>query len=218
MRDYRNAKVMAQTLRDDLSEKSFTLSHSESLELVARMLGFRDWNVLAARIEAEHSSRPAEAGAVEGNAAPPRSCAFCGKTEHEVAKLIAGPTAFICAGCVELCADVLIDNDPGLAPLTREQLEWKSEEELILLKARIGRNLSRAQKNRDAIARHIQSAPSASEATPAAPVAYYLRKSPEERRAHLREIESRIGAMERGLAMADELLGRHAMARPRNDS
>jgi hypothetical protein len=216
MRDYRNAKVMAQTLRDDLSEKSFTLSHSESLELVARMLGFRDWNVLAARIEAEHGTRPAEAVPVEGTAAAARACAFCGKTEHEVAKLIAGPTAFICAGCVELCADVLIDNDPGLAPLTREQLESKSEEELILLTARIGRNLSRAQKNRDAIARHMQSTPSASEAKPA--VAYYLRKSPEERRAHLREIESRIGAMERGLAMADELLGRLAVARPGSDS
>jgi|HubBroStandDraft_6_1064221.scaffolds.fasta_scaffold113895_2 hypothetical protein len=218
MRDYRNAKVMAQTLRDDLSEKSFALSHSESLELVARMLGLRDWNVLAAKIEDEHGARPAEAGAVEGNAATSRSCAFCGKTEHQVAKLIAGPTAFICGGCVELCTDVLIDNDPGLAHLTRESLQSKSAEELILLKARIGRNLLRTQRNRDAIARHTQSAPSTTGAKPSLPVAYYLRKSPEERRAHLSEIESRIDSMERGLAMADELLGRDSTARKSNDS
>jgi hypothetical protein len=33
-------------------------------------------------------------------------CAFCGKSQHEVRKLIAGPTVFICDECVQLCADV----------------------------------------------------------------------------------------------------------------
>ena len=160
MRDYRNAKVMAQTLRNDLSEKSLTLSHSESLELVARMLGLRDWNVLAAKIDVEHGSQRAEAKPVEGNAATPRLCAFCRKTQNEVTKLIAGPAAFICDECVGLCYDILIDNDPGYANITRDSLVSKSAEELILLKARIDRNLSMAQRIREAIAPLIQDAKS----------------------------------------------------------
>jgi uncharacterized protein len=53
MRDFRDAKAMAQTLREALKAKSLSLTHSESLELVAKVLGFHDWNVLAARIAAE---------------------------------------------------------------------------------------------------------------------------------------------------------------------
>ena len=50
MRDFRDAKAMAQTLREALKAKSVSLTHSESLELVAKLLGFPDWNVLSARI------------------------------------------------------------------------------------------------------------------------------------------------------------------------
>jgi uncharacterized protein len=55
MRDFRDAKAMAQTLREALSVKSVSLTHSESLELVAKILGLRDWHVLAAKIQ---PSRP----------------------------------------------------------------------------------------------------------------------------------------------------------------
>jgi len=34
-------------------------------------------------------------------------CSFCGKSQHEVRKLIAGPTVFICDECVELCKDIM---------------------------------------------------------------------------------------------------------------
>ena len=34
-------------------------------------------------------------------------CSFCGKSEHEVRKLIAGPSVFICDECVELCNDII---------------------------------------------------------------------------------------------------------------
>ncbi|MDP2193533.1 MAG: ClpX C4-type zinc finger protein, partial [Alphaproteobacteria bacterium] len=34
-------------------------------------------------------------------------CSFCGKSQHEVKKLIAGPTVFICDECVELCTDII---------------------------------------------------------------------------------------------------------------
>lgn len=69
MRDFRDAKAMAQTLRDALKARSVSLTHSESLEIVARTLGFHDWNVLAAAIQAsrpagtEPSKTPAQSGA-----------------------------------------------------------------------------------------------------------------------------------------------------------
>ena len=43
-------------------------------------------------------------------------CSFCGKSQHEVRKLIAGPSVFICDECVELCNDII-----------REELEEKSQ-------------------------------------------------------------------------------------------
>jgi ATP-dependent Lon protease len=52
MRDFRDAKAMAQTLRSALSKKGVPLSHSESLELVAATLGVSDWNTLAAALKA----------------------------------------------------------------------------------------------------------------------------------------------------------------------
>ena len=53
MRDFRDAKAMAQTLRESLNAKSVSITHSESLELVAKVLGFQDWNVLAAKIQSD---------------------------------------------------------------------------------------------------------------------------------------------------------------------
>jgi Glyoxalase superfamily protein len=45
MRDYRDAKAMAQALRDNLKNKNITLSVAESLELVAKQFGFDNWNI-----------------------------------------------------------------------------------------------------------------------------------------------------------------------------
>lgn len=68
MRDFRDAKAMAQTLREVLNTKSVSLTHSESLEVIAKVLGFHDWNVLAAKIQSgsakaahdtEHPGTPA---------------------------------------------------------------------------------------------------------------------------------------------------------------
>ena len=42
-----------------------------------------------------------------GEAKKPLHCTFCGKSQHEVRKLIAGPTVFICDECVELCMDII---------------------------------------------------------------------------------------------------------------
>ena len=37
----------------------------------------------------------------------PLYCSFCGKSQHEVKKLIAGPSVFICSECVELCNEII---------------------------------------------------------------------------------------------------------------
>ena len=34
-------------------------------------------------------------------------CSFCGKNQHEVKKLIAGPSVFICDECIDLCTDII---------------------------------------------------------------------------------------------------------------
>lgn len=52
MRDHRNAKAMAKTLRETLALRGVEIPHGAALEIVARQFGLPSWNVLAARIEA----------------------------------------------------------------------------------------------------------------------------------------------------------------------
>ncbi len=40
-------------------------------------------------------------------------CSFCGKSQHEIRKLIAGPTVFVCDECVELCMDIIREENRG---------------------------------------------------------------------------------------------------------
>jgi ATP-dependent Clp protease ATP-binding subunit ClpX len=44
-------------------------------------------------------------------------CSFCGKSQHEVKKLIAGPSVFICDECIELCNEIIRDEAPETASL-----------------------------------------------------------------------------------------------------
>jgi hypothetical protein len=53
MRDFHDAKLMAKTLREQLAGRNIDVSHSLALELVATQFGFDDWNILAAKIDAE---------------------------------------------------------------------------------------------------------------------------------------------------------------------
>jgi ATP-dependent Clp protease ATP-binding subunit ClpX len=43
-------------------------------------------------------------------------CSFCGKSQHEVTKLIAGPTVFICDECVDLCNEIIREETQSLTP------------------------------------------------------------------------------------------------------
>ena len=50
-------------------------------------------------------------------------CSFCGKSQHEVRKLIAGPSVFICDECVELCNDIIREEiQEGEAPKSSDKL------------------------------------------------------------------------------------------------
>ena len=42
-------------------------------------------------------------------------CSFCGKSQHEVKKLIAGPSVFICDECIDLCNEIIRDELPAVA-------------------------------------------------------------------------------------------------------
>lgn len=58
MRDYRDAKAMASTLRQTLRSRQIDLSHGECLEIVARQFGLKNWNVLADRLGQARPSMP----------------------------------------------------------------------------------------------------------------------------------------------------------------
>ena len=57
-------------------------------------------------------------------------CSFCGKSQHEVKKLIAGPSVFICDECIELCNDIVRDettSDPGSSKVGKSELPTPKE-------------------------------------------------------------------------------------------
>ena len=51
-------------------------------------------------------------------------CAFCGKSQHQVRKLVAGPGTHICNECVDLCHDIVHDK-PWTPP--KPPLEWSKQ-------------------------------------------------------------------------------------------
>lgn len=57
----------------------------------------------------------------EGEGEKPLYCTFCGKSQHEVKKLIAGPSVFICDECVDLCNDILKEEIQDIAPAAAEE-------------------------------------------------------------------------------------------------
>ena len=122
MRDFRDSKAMAHTLRAALTAMGFKITVSQSLELIAQAFGVADWNTLSAAIPPEPAAAPAQL-----------SCSFCGKSRHEVRSLCEGGFAtrtgrivtgslppvrakrapescvFICDECVSFCAQALAD-------------------------------------------------------------------------------------------------------------
>jgi ATP-dependent Clp protease ATP-binding subunit ClpX len=59
-------------------------------------------------------------------------CSFCGKSQHEVRKLIAGPSVFVCDECVELCNDIIREELEDRAERARDKLPKPSEIKKVL--------------------------------------------------------------------------------------
>ncbi|MDF1586889.1 ATP-dependent Clp protease ATP-binding subunit ClpX [Marinimicrococcus flavescens] len=59
-------------------------------------------------------------------------CSFCGKSQHEVRKLIAGPTVFICDECVELCMDIIREENKSAVAKSRAGVPTPAEINTIL--------------------------------------------------------------------------------------
>src|SRR6056297_1128937 len=92
-------------------------------------------------------------------------CSFCGKSQHEVRKLIAGPTVFICDECVELCMDIIREENKTTLVKNRDGIPTPREIHRVLDDYVIGqqhakrvlsvavhnhyKRLSHAQKNSD---------------------------------------------------------------------
>lgn len=72
-------------------------------------------------------------------------CSFCGKSQHEVKKLIAGPAVFICDECVDLCGDIIKDDAKVSSVKKAESLPKPSEISDVLNQYVIGQD--RAKKN-----------------------------------------------------------------------
>ncbi len=79
-------------------------------------------------------------------------CSFCGKSQHEVRKLIAGPTVFICDECVELCMDIIREENKSASLKTSEGVPTPQEihsvlEDYVIGQPRAKRVLSVAVHN-----------------------------------------------------------------------
>ena len=59
-------------------------------------------------------------------------CSFCGKSQHEVRKLIAGPTVFICDECVELCMDIIREENKSSLVKSRDGIPTPQEIRAVL--------------------------------------------------------------------------------------
>jgi ATP-dependent Clp protease ATP-binding subunit ClpX len=73
-------------------------------------------------------------------------CSFCGKSQHEVKKLIAGPSVFICDECIELCNDIIRDEVPADAAdgkTPKSDLPIPSEIKSILDQYVIGQDVAK---------------------------------------------------------------------------
>lgn len=215
MRDFRDAKAMAKSLRQGLSDKNIEIGHSESLELIAKAFGCDNWNIMAARIEAAAPRvEPAAAPGADGTL----YCGFCGKSEHEVAKLIAGPPpSRICDECVAMCSNVLEEpeleaclasdeasGDPAWPALTA-YMQRKPEAQLRAYIAAGDRYLAALRKGLGLARTWTEGARRAG--ADMAPLAErFAAMSLEEVREEMRTMERRLRLTERGLEAAQRAI------------
>jgi len=113
-------KSRANKLRELLAALGHQIKHTESLEVISKLEGYADWNTYTAYLTKKQKNIGRDPGAKNSgvsSSAPDHSqksdedrllyCSFCGKSQHEVRKLIAGPSVFICDECTDLCVDII---------------------------------------------------------------------------------------------------------------
>jgi hypothetical protein len=218
MRDYRDSKAMAHSLREALSHKAIAVSHSECLELIAKSFGVDTWNILSAKIEATAPTKTAatpktleQAGIEELAKGPVLYCSFCGKSQHDVAILIAGPTVFVCNECVSVCTEIvddysvtdLLKRDP---PAARRFLEGRTQEQLAAFINGCNGNIDRATTTNRDIGEHL-AARDAGKVTTAPPLGT---KTPEQLAELRAKGERSIAITQRAMALAQEIMASRA--------
>ncbi|MDX5363354.1 MAG: AAA family ATPase, partial [Pseudazoarcus pumilus] len=89
-------------------------------------------------------------------------CSFCGKSQHEVRKLIAGPSVFICDECIELCNDIIRDEmmenvstEAGKSSLPTPAEISRILDQYVIGQSKAKRNLSVAVYNHYKRLRHM---------------------------------------------------------------
>jgi ClpX C4-type zinc finger/Glyoxalase superfamily protein len=212
MRDFRDAKAMAHSLREALKAKAIQTTHSESLELIAKAFGYDNWNILSAKIDVQHS------GAAAGPQAKLLYCSFCGKNQDEVQKLVAGPFVFICDECIDLCVDIvdeqllrLIEGDERSArAMSTERLQHYVEH------ATKG-----AQRNRLALRRletmlaYKESASTGDDGTmPTSDLAQLKNKTPDELRVMQKHSQDQLKRYEQAVRTATPIINERASMAP----
>ena len=70
--------------------------------------------------------------ATQGDSKNTLYCSFCGKSQHEVRKLIAGPTVFICDECVELCMDIIREENKSALTKSKDGVPTPHEIRKVL--------------------------------------------------------------------------------------
>ncbi|MEN9873851.1 MAG: hypothetical protein RL186_748 [Pseudomonadota bacterium] len=81
--------------------------------------------------------------AASGNSKNTLYCSFCGKSQHEVRKLIAGPTVFICDECVELCMDIIREENKNQLVKSKDGVPTPQEIKDVLDDYAIGQNYAK---------------------------------------------------------------------------
>jgi hypothetical protein len=207
MRDFRDAKTMAQSLRKALQARSVETTHSESLELIARAFGCDNWNILSARIDA---AQPTSARVSPPDAASPQLllCSFCGKSQHQVRKLVAGPGTYICDECIGLCGDIVDDALMRLMQGDAESARALSTERLTYYVERARKGAERDRVALQEVERELAlRANGAVDDAPTVPdLAYLQQRSADELRAMQRFLQSQLEGYAQVLRTAPPVL------------
>src|SRR5213075_391725 len=98
----------------------------------------------ASRLQAPHGATMTEDTRGRHDDGKLLYCSFCGKSQHEVRKLIAGPSVFVCDECVELCNDIIREELEDRAERARDKLPKPHEIKKVLDEYVIGQE--RAKK------------------------------------------------------------------------